>query len=129
MIQSSFAEEPSWVAVTSPVRDLPPLDAYAAIDGAAVYWEKPLSNESVAGFGVADSRDVPSGAHPFAILDELSQLTIPGRTVGLGDFDQRPLGPWVGGFAFDQRRRASGLWDAFPSAKWTLPEVLIWRRG
>jgi isochorismate synthase len=130
MIQSSFAEEPSWVAMTSPQPDLTPLDAYAALDGSAVYWEKPLSNESVAGFGVADSRDASRTGQPFAILDELSELTYPGRIVWIGDSaDQRPLGPWFGGFAFDQRRRASSLWEAFPAAKWTLPELLIWRRG
>jgi len=127
MIQSSFAEEPSWVAMTSPQPDLMPLGAYAALDGPAVYWERPLSNESVAGLGVAESREVSCTGQPFAILDE---ITHPGRMMWIGDSaDQRPLGPWFGGFAFDQRWRASPLWEAFPAAKWTLPELLIWRRG
>jgi isochorismate synthase len=130
MIQSSFAEEPSWVAITSPQPDLTPLDAYAALGGSAIFWEKPLSDESVAGFGVADSRGASATEHPFAILDQLSELTCPGRIVWIGDSaDQRPIGPWFGGFAFDQRRRASALWEGFPVAKWTLPELLIWRRG
>src|SRR5260370_34906795 len=106
MIQSSFAEEPSWVAMTSPQPDLTPLDAYAALDGAAVYWEKPLSNGSVAGFRVADSRDASRTGQPFAILDELSKLTYPGRSVCIrNSADQRPLGPWFRVLAFAQLRR------------------------
>src|SRR5262245_20323304 len=130
MIRSSLAEEPSWVAMTSPITGVNPLHAYGSLDGAALFWAKPSSHESVAGFGAAHQLNASRRDPPFALLDELSALSRPERIIWLGDVDeQRPLGPWFGGFAFDQRRAATPLWRAFPSAQWLLPELLIWSRG
>ncbi|HKD42349.1 MAG TPA: isochorismate synthase [Myxococcaceae bacterium] len=130
MIQSSFAEGPAWVAMTSPAADVMPLDAYAALGDAAVFWEKPLSGESLAGFGAADCREVSRTGQPFQIIDELAELLCPGRITWLANSGApRPPGPWFGGFAFDQHRRSTARWSGFPAAKWILPELLIWRRG
>jgi len=130
MIRSSLAEEPSWVAMTSPITGVNPLHAYRCLDGAALFWAKPSSDESVAGFGAAHQLNASRRDPPFAVLDELYALSRPERITWLGDGDeQRPLGPWFGGFAFDQRRAATPLWKAFPSAQWLLPELLIWSRG
>ena len=116
--------------MTSPITGVNPLQAYGSRKGAALFWAKPLSHESVAGFGAAYKLNASRRDPPFALLDELSALSRPERITWLGGVDeQRPLGPWFGGFAFDQRRAATPLWRAFPSAQWFLPELLIWSRG
>ena len=116
--------------MTSPITGVNPLQAYGSLKGAALFWAKPLSHESVAGFGAAYQLNASRRDPPFALLDELSALSRPERIIWLGGVDeQRPLGPWFGGFAFDQRRAATPLWRAFPSAQWLLPELLIWSRG
>ncbi len=130
MIQSRLAEEPGWVALTSPAPGVSPLDAFAGLEGAALFWEKLRGEESFAGFGAADSRQVLRTDEPFRILDQLSGLSLPGRITWLGDSSQeRPLGAWFGGFAFDQRRVPTPLWNGFAAAKWIMPELLIWKRG
>src|SRR5215831_4479658 len=118
MIRSSLAEEPSWVAMTSPITGVSPLQAYRSLKGAALFWAKPLSGESVAGFGAAHQLNASPRDPPFAVLDELSALSRPERILWLGEaYKQRPLGPWFGGFAFDQRRSATPAWKAFPSTQ------------
>ncbi len=116
--------------MTSPITGVSPLQAYGSLQGAALFWAKPRSHESVAGFGAAHQLNASRRDPPFAVLDELSSLSRPERIIWLGDlYQQRPLGPWFGGFAFDHRRAATPLWKAFPSAQWLLPELLIWSRG
>jgi isochorismate synthase len=127
MIRSSFAEDPSWVAMTSPLQPIDPLDAYAAMDGAAVFWERLPGGESLAAFGAADSVEARPGDQPFSILDSLCR---PGQTAWLsGGQNDHPPGLWWGGFAFDSRRKPTALWNGFPTARWILPELVIWRRG
>ncbi|HYV68346.1 MAG TPA: isochorismate synthase [Myxococcales bacterium] len=116
--------------MTSPIPDVSPLQAYGVLKGAALFWAKPACRESVAGFGAAQQRNASPRDPPFALLDELCALSRPERIIWLGDTcQQRPLGPWFGGFAFDPRRPPTPAWRAFPSAQWLLPELLIWSRG
>jgi isochorismate synthase len=128
MIQARLAEAPSWVAMSSPIGGASPLDAFAAIEGAAVFWEKIRGEESFSGFGAADSRQVSRADQPFQLVDELSELS--SRIIWLADScSERPPGAWFGGFAFDQGRERTALWNGFPAAKWIMPELMIWRRG
>ena len=52
------------------------------------------------------------------------------RTVRwLGEAPSALPGPWFGGMRFPRRRGGSALGADFGFARWTLPEVLVWREG
>jgi isochorismate synthase len=69
-----------------------------------VAWFEPAEAVWAVGFGIADAAANAS-------------------SVQWNGQPQPPCGPWFGGWAFDGQRN----WAGFPSERWVLPKVLVWK--
>lgn len=105
-----------------------PLAGADVLGAPSVYWERPLAQEAVAGWGEAAVVEARSAAEAMEVL---SGLVVRGQVRWLGEAPRGLPGPWFGGMRF-----ASGPlplqdmgWSAHGFARWVLPEVLVWRSG
>lgn len=92
----------------------------------SVYWERPSSQEAVAGWGEADGVEARNAAEA---LEVLAGLGARGQLRWLGEVPQGMPGPWFGGMRFASARLHDLGWSAHGFSRWVLPEVLVWRSG
>lgn len=118
------SRRPTLISVTLPLRPLDPLAFFAR--GAALFphrffWSHPQSGLALAGLGVAWTA-AAAGAQRFgeaaaAWRALCSEALVDGAA---------PLA--LGGFSFDPQRPRDPLWEGFPDALLTLPQLLLARR-
>jgi isochorismate synthase len=85
-------------------------------------WAHPDRGELLAGFGCAVALAASGSREVTGLVDKLGSSK-PIRWLGPGP--QPDLGAWMGGVAFDIERPSSGVWSGFPSARFTIPEILF----
>ncbi|WP_338866063.1 isochorismate synthase [Myxococcus stipitatus] len=112
-----------WVAGMMPLAAVDPLSGADSLGVPTVYWERPLEREAAAGWGEA------------AVVVATESAQVPGVMATLGSWTLRWLdtppndmpGPWFGGLRFGATGLPDEEWAAHGVARWTLPEVLVWR--
>src|SRR5688572_27720183 len=114
-----------WVAGTLSLPAVDPLAGAEVLGEPSVYWERPLAQEAMAGWGEVASVEAGSGARAQVVLRELSA---PDSVRWLGEAPSALPGPWFGGMRFSAAGGDVG-WGAFGFGRWTLPEVMVWREG
>src|SRR5512140_3124702 len=121
----ALADVPSGLlAATAPARGADPLALSRCFAlPLTMYWE--AGGEAVAGLGVVRDEVARSAAEAWELVARLW------RQDGISWLGHaaRPPGPWFGGMAFDVDAAPAGAWRGFPVARWTLPELLVWRRS
>lgn len=124
MAALDFAEGQRWVAGTTTLTAADPLAGAALLGVPSIYWERSLTQEAVAGWGEAAVREAHSAESVNEVLSELaSQL----RVRWLGGAPAWMPGPWFGGMRFASAEPSDEGWKAHGFARWTLPELLVWR--
>ncbi|WP_342374095.1 isochorismate synthase [Myxococcus stipitatus] len=116
-------ESQRWVAGMMPLAAVDPLSGADSLGVPTVYWERPLEREAAAGWGEA------------AVVEATDSTQVPGVMATLGALELRWLdapptdmpGPWFGGLRFGATGLPDEGWAAHGAARWTLPEVLVWR--
>jgi salicylate biosynthesis isochorismate synthase/menaquinone-specific isochorismate synthase len=90
------------------------------------YWERPLAQEAIAGWGEAAVMEAHGADESAEVLGTLaSRLEIR----WLGEAPRVLPGPWFGGMRFAATAPSDEDWKAHGFARWTLPELLVWRTG
>ena len=113
-----------WVARMMMLASADPLAGAALLGVPSFYWERPLAQEAVAGWGEAAVMEARSPTESVELLGTLaSQVEV--RWVGATP--ARLPGPWFGGMRFASMAPSDEDWKGFGFARWTLPEVLAWR--
>jgi salicylate biosynthesis isochorismate synthase/menaquinone-specific isochorismate synthase len=114
-----------WVAGMMPLAVGDPLAGADVLGVPSVYWERPLAREAAAGWGEAAVVRAEDPAQAAAALMSLGAASL--RWVG--EAPESMPGPWFGGMRFGATGAPDAEWDAHGVARWTLPEVLVWRDG
>ncbi|HYH94809.1 isochorismate synthase [Hyalangium sp.] len=115
-----------WVARMMLLDSADPLAGASLLGVPTLYWERPLAQEAVAGWGEAAVMEARSAAEASEVLGTLaSQVEIR----WLGEAPMWLPGPWFGGMRFAATAPSDADWEAHGFARWTLPEVLAWRTG
>lgn len=119
---------PRLASVVAAIDDLDPLDVFdAAAGGDRFYWCRPAADLAMASSGAAALIEAKGGSR-FAEIDDAIASAFAGmhvlRLEGAGATAPR----FVGGFGFEDESTASE-WQAFPPARFVLPEVLVQRTG
>jgi len=114
-----------WVAGVMPLAAVDPLSGADALGVPSVYWERPLEQEAVAGWGEAAVRVASEPGQVASVLASLGGLSVR----WLGEAPVGMPGPWFGGVRFGATGTPDVDWAAHGVARWTLPEVLVWRVG
>jgi isochorismate synthase len=102
-----------------------PLAGAEVLGEPSIYWERPIAQEAVAGWGEAAAVGARSSAQAQAVLKALSA---PDSVRWLGEAPASLPGPWFGGMRFSTAGGDEG-WGPFGFGRWTLPEVVVWREG
>src|SRR5690349_1672574 len=113
-----------WVAGMTTVAATDPLAGAGVLGVPSIYWERPLAQQAVAGWGEAAVMEARSAAQVHEVLAALASQA------QLRWLDQAPQGlpgPWFGGMRFATTAPSDAWWQAHGFARWTLPEVLVWR--
>ncbi|MCP3141979.1 isochorismate synthase [Pyxidicoccus xibeiensis] len=114
-----------WVAGMMPLAVGDPLAGADVLGVPSVYWERPLAQEAAAGWGEAAVVEAEDAAQAAAALASLATASL--RWVG--EAPAAMPGPWFGGMRFGATGAPDAAWDSHGVARWTLPEVLVWRDG
>lgn len=114
-----------WVAGMMPLAVVDPLAGADVLGLPSVYWERPLAREAVAGWGEAAVLEASTPAQAASVLASLGTVQL--RWVG--EAPQAMPGPWFGGMRFGATGAPDPAWDSHGVARWTLPEVMVWRNG
>ncbi|RKH74575.1 isochorismate synthase [Corallococcus aberystwythensis] len=125
MTPLSPAEGPRWVAGMMPLAGVDPLAGAGSLGVPSVYWERPVACEAVAGWGEAGVLEAHAPGELPAVLGTLGHDSV--RWLD-AQAPQLP-GPWFGGMRFSPTQPVDGAWRSHGLARWTLPEVLVWREG
>jgi isochorismate synthase len=125
MKTSELTREGRWVAAVKALAGVDPLAGAEVLGGPSVYWERPLAREGVAGWGEAGVREARGAPQ---VQEVLRALSAPGTVRWLESAPEAMPGPWFGGMRFSTAGGDAG-WEPFGFARWTLPEVLVWREG
>jgi len=112
-----------WVAGMRPLAVRDPLAGADVLGVPSVYWERPLAQEAAAGWGEAAVVEASDPSQAPAALASLGTLSL--RWVG--EEPESMPGPWFGGMRFGATGAPDAAWNAHGVARWTLPEVLVWR--
>lgn len=116
-------EGPRWVAGMMPLAVGDPLAGADVLGVPSVYWERPLAQEAAAGWGeaaVVEAADPSQAAAALACLGGASLRWV-------GEEPESMPGPWFGGMRFGATGAPDAAWASHGVARWTLPEVLVWR--
>ena len=93
----------------------------------SLYWERPLQQEGMAGWGQVAVRQAWDAGGAAALL---SDLGAPDGTSTLrwleGEGPDGLVGPWLGGVRFTAPGDDAD-WSGFGHARFVLPELLVWR--
>jgi isochorismate synthase len=125
MTPLSPAEGPRWVAGMMPLVGVDPLAGAGGLGVPSVYWERPVAREAAAGWGEAGVLEARVAAELPAVLGAVGHE----RVRWLDGAVPRMPGPWFGGMRFSPTEPVDGAWRSHGLARWTLPEVLVWRDG
>ncbi len=125
MTTLELAEGGRWVAGRMSLAAVDPLAGAEVLGEPSVYWERPISQEAVAGWGEAAAVEARGVAHAQEVLRALSA---PDSVRWLGEAPAALPGPWFGGMRFSSVGGDEG-WAPFGFGRWTLPEVVVWREG
>ncbi len=120
------AERQRLVAGTLSLLAADPLAGADVLGVPSVYWERPLAQEAVAGWGEAAVLEARTSAEAMEVL---SGLTARDQVRWLGEAPRGMPGPWFGGMRFASNRLQDLGWAAHGFARWVLPELLVWRSG
>ncbi|GMU05337.1 isochorismate synthase [Corallococcus caeni] len=125
MTPLSPAEGPRWVAGMMPLAGVDPLAGAGSLGVPSVYWERPVAREAVAGWGEAGVLEAHAPGELPVVLGALGHDSVRWLDAAA---PQLP-GPWFGGMRFSPTEPVDGAWRSHGLARWTLPEVLVWRDG
>ncbi|WP_224366525.1 isochorismate synthase [Hyalangium versicolor] len=115
-----------WVAEMALLDAADPLAGAAVLGEPSFYWERSQTQEAVAGWGelsVLQAHDAAEAIHILGMLGSSMELR------WIGQSPEWIPGPWFGGMRFDLTSPSSEPWKAHGVARWTLPELLVWRVG
>lgn len=126
MTTQTPVERQRLVAGTMTLAAADPLAGADVLGVPSVYWERPLAQEAVAGWGEASVVEARGAAEA---LEVLSGLVARGQVRWLGEAPRGMPGPWFGGMRFASARLHDLGWSSHGFARWVLPEVLVWRSG
>lgn len=115
-----------WVAGMMTLAAVDPLAGAGLLGVPSVYWERPLTQEAVAGWGEAAVMEARSAAEVSGMLETLASQV---ELRWLETPPERLPGPWFGGIRFAATPPSDASWRAHGFARWTLPELLAWRVG
>ncbi|MBN1209410.1 MAG: isochorismate synthase [Myxococcaceae bacterium] len=115
-----------WVAGQEILDAADPLAGTAMLGEPTFYWERSQTQEAAAGWGEAAVLQAHSAAEAVEILGGLSARM---DVRWIGPAPERMPGPWFGGMRFDAAMAGSEPWRTHGVARWTMPEVLVWRVG
>jgi len=115
-----------WVAGMIMLSAADPLAGATLLGVPSVYWERPLVQEAVAGWGEAAVMEAQSAAEVSGMLESLTSRM---ELRWLGEAPDKLPGPWFGGLRFAATAPSDEGWRAHGFARWTMPEVLAWRVG
>ncbi len=118
------AKGQGWVAGVMTLNAADPLAGAGVLGVPSVYWEQPLAQQAVAGWGEAAVMEARSAAEVKGVLATLASQA---RVRWLGEAPQGMPGPWFGGMRFAATAPSDAGWKAHDFARWTLPELLVWR--
>ena len=113
-----------WVAGMMTLASADPLAGASLLGVPTLYWERPLDQVAIAGWGEAAVMEAHSAAESAEVL-----ATLPSR-LQVRWLDKAPPqlpGPWFGGMRFASTAPTDADWKALGHARWTLPELLVWR--
>jgi salicylate biosynthesis isochorismate synthase len=113
-----------WVARTMRVAAADPLAGANLWGVPSIYWERPLAQEAVAGWGEAAVVEARSAGEATEVLGTLAARV---QVRWLGEAPAWLPGPWFGGMRFASVAASEACWEAHGFARWTLPELLVWR--
>jgi salicylate biosynthesis isochorismate synthase len=113
-----------WVARMMTVAAADPLAGASLLGAPSIYWERPLEQEAVAGWGEAAVMGARSAAEAAEVLGTLASQV---EVRWLGEIPEWVPGPWFGGMRFASAVASDACWEAHGFARWTLPELLVWR--
>ncbi|KFE70357.1 isochorismate synthase [Hyalangium minutum] len=113
-----------WVAGMMTLASADPLAGAGLLGVPTLYWEQPLEQEAIAGWGEAAVMEARSPTEASEVLGSLSSHL---ELRWLGEAPARLPGPWFGGMRFASTAPADADWKALGFARWTLPELLVWR--
>lgn len=112
-----------WVAGMMPLAAVDPLSGADSLGVPTVYWERPLEREAAAGWGEAAVVVASESGQVPEVLNTLAATSLR----WLGQVPDDLPGPWFGGIRFGATGLPDEAWAAHGVARWTLPEVLVWR--
>jgi salicylate biosynthesis isochorismate synthase len=115
-----------WVARMIRLAATDPLAGANLLGVPSIYWERPLAQEAVAGWGEAAVMEARSAAETAGVLGMLASQV---EVRWLGEAPAWLPGPWFGGMRFASAPPSDANWEAYGFARWTLPELLVWRVG
>lgn len=113
-----------WVAGMMTLAAADPLAGARLLGVPSIYWERPLEQEAVAGWGEAAVMEARSAAEVAGVLGTLASQV---ELRWLGAPPPWLPGPWFGGMRFAATPPTDDGWQAYGFARWTLPELLVWR--
>ncbi|MFL5343432.1 MAG: isochorismate synthase MenF [Hyalangium sp.] len=113
-----------WVAGMMVLASTDPLAGANLLGVPAFYWERPLAQEAIAGWGEAAVMEAHSSVQATEVLGTLASQV---EVRWLGEAPAQLPGPWFGGMRFASTAPTDADWKAHGFARWTLPEVLAWR--
>lgn len=125
MTPLSPAEGLRWVAGMMPLAGVDPLAGAGSLGVPSVYWERPVAREAVAGWGEAGVLEAHVASELPTVLGALGHEAVR----WMDGVEPRLPGPWFGGMRFSPTAPVEEAWRSHGLARWTLPEVLVWRDG
>ncbi|WP_224246150.1 isochorismate synthase [Hyalangium gracile] len=113
-----------WVARMMLLASADPLAGANLLGVPSLYWERPLAQEAIAGWGEAAVMEAHSAAEAAEVLGTLASQV---ELRWLGEAPEWLPGPWFGGMRFASTAPSDADWQAHGFGRWTLPELLAWR--
>jgi salicylate biosynthesis isochorismate synthase/menaquinone-specific isochorismate synthase len=113
-----------WVAKMMVLASADPLAGASLLGVPTFYWERPLAQEAIAGWGEAAVMEARGADEATEVLGTLASRV---QIRWLGEAPQGLPGPWFGGMRFAATSPSDEDWKAHGFARWTMPELLAWR--
>ncbi len=115
-----------WIARMMLLDSTDPLAGESLLGVPTLYWERPLTQDAIAGWGEAAVMEAHSAAQVAEVLGTIASRV---EIRWLGEAPTWMPGPWFGGMRFASTAPSDEGWKAHGFARWTLPELLVWRVG
>ncbi len=115
-----------WVARMMVLASADPLAGASLLGVPTFYWERPLAQEAIAGWGEAAVMEAHGAEEAAEVLGTLASRV---QIRWMDEIPEALPGPWFGGMRFAATAPTDEDWKAHGFARWTLPELLVWRTG